>query len=151
MSATEVHPQPCQCLRTKNPYGTTPQNAESWLPGVAATSTYLVLAHDGARRTRRALRTPLPLHILSRLLRSARRLKRSKPMRVPHVRIFGRGIKDPNPSTNPGFPTSSALFAPDVGNHRPLQRNGLFQSRVMATIHISATEAVRDFAGLQAA
>ena len=26
---------PCQCLRTKNPYGTTPQNFEDWLPHVA--------------------------------------------------------------------------------------------------------------------
>jgi hypothetical protein len=31
---------PCQCLRTKNPYGTSPQNAEEWLPHVATTSSY---------------------------------------------------------------------------------------------------------------
>jgi hypothetical protein len=47
MSVTEVQPQPCQCLRTKNPYGTMPQNAESWLPGVAASSTYWCLRTMG--------------------------------------------------------------------------------------------------------
>ena len=39
--------QPCQCLRTKNPYGTSPQNAESWLPGVASSSTYWCLRTMG--------------------------------------------------------------------------------------------------------
>ena len=38
---------PCQCLRTKNPYGTTPQNAENWLPGVATSSTYWCLRTMG--------------------------------------------------------------------------------------------------------
>ena len=38
-AATERTQKVCQCLRTKNPYGTSPQNAESWLPGVATTST----------------------------------------------------------------------------------------------------------------
>ncbi|HEX4310814.1 MAG TPA: hypothetical protein VHZ25_12355 [Acidobacteriaceae bacterium] len=35
--------QPCQCLRTKNPYGPSPQNAESWLPGIHAASSYWCL------------------------------------------------------------------------------------------------------------
>lgn len=43
MSTTQVNPKPCQCLRTKNPYGTTPQDAESWLPGVPAASSYWCL------------------------------------------------------------------------------------------------------------
>ena len=46
MSASE-RPQPCQCLRTKNPYGTTPQNVESWLPGVETTSSYWCLRTMG--------------------------------------------------------------------------------------------------------
>lgn len=40
MSATDAKPLPCQCLRTKNPYGTTPQDPETWLPGVHASSSY---------------------------------------------------------------------------------------------------------------
>lgn len=43
MSTTTEKPQPCQCLRTKNPYGTTPQDFDSWLPGVHATSSYWCL------------------------------------------------------------------------------------------------------------
>lgn len=43
MSTTNVQTQPCQCLRTKNPYGTTPQDAESWLPGVDTSSSYWCL------------------------------------------------------------------------------------------------------------
>lgn len=39
--------KPCQCLRTKNPYGTTPQNAESWLPGVDTSSAYWCLRTMG--------------------------------------------------------------------------------------------------------
>lgn len=39
--------KPCQCLRTKNPYGTTPQNSESWLPGIATSSTYWCLRTMG--------------------------------------------------------------------------------------------------------
>ncbi len=35
--------QPCRCLRTKNPYGSTAQNSDSWLPGVDATSSYWCL------------------------------------------------------------------------------------------------------------
>ncbi len=38
---------PCQCLRTKNPYGTTPQNFEDWLPHVAASSSYWCLRTMG--------------------------------------------------------------------------------------------------------
>ncbi len=44
---TERTTQPCQCLRTKNPYGTTPQNVDSWLPGVAASSSYWCLRTMG--------------------------------------------------------------------------------------------------------
>lgn len=40
MNPTQANPKPCQCLRTKNPYGTTPQDAESWLPGVHTASSY---------------------------------------------------------------------------------------------------------------
>jgi hypothetical protein len=43
MNTTSVKTQPCQCLRTKNPYGTTPVDAESWLPGVHTTSSYWCL------------------------------------------------------------------------------------------------------------
>jgi hypothetical protein len=43
MSTTNVQTQPCQCLRTKNPYGTTPHDAESWLPGVGTSSSYWCL------------------------------------------------------------------------------------------------------------
>ena len=43
MSTTETPHTPCQCLRTKNPYGTTPQSAEAWHPGVATASTYWCL------------------------------------------------------------------------------------------------------------
>ena len=43
--------QPCQCLRTKNPYGTTPQNAENWLPHVATSSTYWCLRTMGPAGT----------------------------------------------------------------------------------------------------
>ena len=68
MNTTERSPQPCQCLRTKNPYGTSPQNAESWLPGVDYHLNLLVSAHDGPRRSGRALRPPLPLQIIARLL-----------------------------------------------------------------------------------
>ncbi len=39
--------KPCKCLRTKNPYGTTPQNAESWLPGVDTSSSYWCLRTMG--------------------------------------------------------------------------------------------------------
>ena len=47
MNTTDVKAQPCQCLRTKNPYGTTPQDAESWLPGVQASSSYWCLRTMG--------------------------------------------------------------------------------------------------------
>ena len=47
MSATQPHPQPCQCLRTKNPYGSTPQNSASWLPGVDTSSSYWCLRTMG--------------------------------------------------------------------------------------------------------
>ena len=43
MSTTETKVQPCQCLRTKNPYGTSPQNYEIWGQGVATTSAYWCL------------------------------------------------------------------------------------------------------------
>ena len=46
-ASTEATLRPCQCLRTKNPYGTSPQNAESWLPGVATSSTYWCLRTMG--------------------------------------------------------------------------------------------------------
>ena len=47
MSAQSETPQPCRCLRTKNPYGLSPQNAESWLPGIHTTSTYWCLQTMG--------------------------------------------------------------------------------------------------------
>jgi hypothetical protein len=43
----ERNSTPCHCLRTKNPYGTSPQNAEDWLPHVATTSTYWCLRTMG--------------------------------------------------------------------------------------------------------
>jgi hypothetical protein len=43
MSTNEVKPQPCHCLRTKNPYGTTPQDAESWVAGIQTSSSYWCL------------------------------------------------------------------------------------------------------------
>jgi hypothetical protein len=39
MSTTNAT-QPCQCLRSKNPYGTTPVNAGAWLPSFHNTTTY---------------------------------------------------------------------------------------------------------------
>ena len=51
MSTTNIASQPCQCLRTKNPYGTTPQDVESWLPGVRHFFELLVPADDGSCRT----------------------------------------------------------------------------------------------------
>jgi hypothetical protein len=47
MSTTESKPQSCPCLRTKNPYGTTPQNVESWVAGVETTSSYWCLRTMG--------------------------------------------------------------------------------------------------------
>jgi hypothetical protein len=47
ITTNERPPRPCQCLRTKNPYGTTPQNSESWLPGVETTSAYWCLRTMG--------------------------------------------------------------------------------------------------------
>jgi hypothetical protein len=47
MSITEVKPQPCQCLRTKNPYGTTPKNPEIWVDGIHAASSYWCLRTMG--------------------------------------------------------------------------------------------------------
>lgn len=47
MSTSQTKPQPCQCLRTKNPYGTTPQDVESWLPGIAVASSYWCLRTMG--------------------------------------------------------------------------------------------------------
>lgn len=43
MSMTDVKVPPCQCLRTKNAYGTIPQSADSWLPGMHASSSYWCL------------------------------------------------------------------------------------------------------------
>ena len=43
MSTTETKVQPCQCLRTKNPYGTTAQNYETWDQGIATASSYWCL------------------------------------------------------------------------------------------------------------
>ena len=40
MSTAPTKPLPCQCLRTKNPYGTTPDNPEIWLAGIAESSSY---------------------------------------------------------------------------------------------------------------
>jgi hypothetical protein len=47
MSVSNIKPQPCQCLRTKNPYGTTPQDVESWVPGFDASSSYWCLRTMG--------------------------------------------------------------------------------------------------------
>jgi hypothetical protein len=47
MSTNETMPQPCQCLRTKNPYGTTPRDPETWLAGVHTTSSYWCLRTMG--------------------------------------------------------------------------------------------------------
>ncbi|MGC1783123.1 MAG: hypothetical protein WA708_11440 [Acidobacteriaceae bacterium] len=51
MSLTEIAAEkkatPCQCLRTKNAYGTTPQAVETWLPGTHASSTYWCLLTMG--------------------------------------------------------------------------------------------------------
>lgn len=47
MSTTETKLQPCQCLRTKNPYGTVPQNVESWVPGFHTSSSYWCLRTMG--------------------------------------------------------------------------------------------------------
>ena len=47
MSDTKTSPQPCQCLRTKNPYGFTPQNADGWLPAFHTSSTYWCLRTMG--------------------------------------------------------------------------------------------------------
>jgi hypothetical protein len=47
MSATEVKSQPCQCLRTKNPYGTTPRNVEIWVDGIHTSSSYWCLRTMG--------------------------------------------------------------------------------------------------------
>lgn len=47
MNTTEVPSQPCQCLRTKNPYGTTPQNAEMWVDSIHTTSSYWCLRTMG--------------------------------------------------------------------------------------------------------
>src|ERR1035438_10044039 len=41
--STTTTKQPCQCLRTKNPYGATPQNADSWLPGIHMATSYWCL------------------------------------------------------------------------------------------------------------
>ena len=46
MSTTNAT-QPCQCLRTKNPYGSTPMNAESWLPGIGTARCYWCLRTMG--------------------------------------------------------------------------------------------------------
>jgi hypothetical protein len=43
MSAAQTKPLPCQCLRTKNPYGTTPQNPEAWVAGIDTSSSYWCL------------------------------------------------------------------------------------------------------------
>ena len=51
MSVTEIAAEkkvrPCQCLRTKNAYGTSPQSADTWLPGMHAASTYWCLLTQG--------------------------------------------------------------------------------------------------------
>jgi hypothetical protein len=47
MSATDTRVQPCQCLRTKNIYGTSAEGSESWLPGIHATSNYWCLRTMG--------------------------------------------------------------------------------------------------------
>jgi hypothetical protein len=43
VSTTETKVRPCQSLRTKNPYGNSPQDHASWPPGVAAASSYWCL------------------------------------------------------------------------------------------------------------
>ena len=43
MSTAQTKPLPCQCLRTKNPYGTTPQNTEEWVAGIHTSSSYWCL------------------------------------------------------------------------------------------------------------
>ena len=40
MSETATKIIPCLCLRTKNPYGTTPASYEDWHPTMHTTSTY---------------------------------------------------------------------------------------------------------------
>jgi hypothetical protein len=47
MDTNEARPQPCQCLRTKNPYGTTPRDAEMWVAGVHTASSYWCLRTMG--------------------------------------------------------------------------------------------------------
>lgn len=47
MSANVERPHPCQCLRTKNPYGMTAQGVENWIPGVETSSTYWCLRTMG--------------------------------------------------------------------------------------------------------
>lgn len=47
MSEQKTTSQPCQCLRTKNPYGFTPQNADAWLPTFHASSSYWCLRTMG--------------------------------------------------------------------------------------------------------
>ena len=43
----DTKPLPCQCLRTKNPYGTTPQNTEQWIAGFHTASSYWCLRTMG--------------------------------------------------------------------------------------------------------
>lgn len=40
MDSSTTKPQPCQCLRTKNAYGTIPQEVDAWLPGIHTASSY---------------------------------------------------------------------------------------------------------------
>ena len=47
MDTVDTKPLPCQCLRTKNPYGSTPSAAESWLPGVHTASSFWCLRTMG--------------------------------------------------------------------------------------------------------
>jgi hypothetical protein len=47
MSTAVERPQPCQCLRTKNPYGMTPQDVENWIPGFDTSSSYWCLRTMG--------------------------------------------------------------------------------------------------------
>lgn len=47
MSTSHTKPQPCRCLRTKNPYGTTPQGVESWVAGIDTASSYWCLRTMG--------------------------------------------------------------------------------------------------------
>jgi len=47
MSTSELKVLPCQCLRTKNPYGHSPLDAESWLPAVHTSSSYWCLRTMG--------------------------------------------------------------------------------------------------------